>query len=60
MQASTSSDGSVNLRLESAEAKKLHRSLRTAISAMVTLYAREGMTDAKNFLVTLEEALRKT
>jgi len=27
---------------------------------MVTLYAREGMTDAKNFLVTLEEALRKT
>ena len=60
MQASTSSDGSVNLRLESAEADKLQRSLKTAISAMVTLYAREGMTDAKNFLVTLQEALRKT
>jgi hypothetical protein len=59
MQASTSSDGSVNLRLESAEAEKLHRSLKTAISAMVTLYAREGMTDARNFLATLEEALRK-
>jgi len=60
MQASTSSDGSVNLRLESAEADKLQRSLKTAISAMVTLYAREGMTDAKNFLVTLQETLRKT
>ena len=60
MQASTSADGSVDLRLESAEADKLHRSLKTAISAMVTLYAREGMTDARKFLATLEETLRKT
>ncbi len=59
MQASTSSDGSLNLRLETAEAEKLRRSIKTAISAMVTLYAREGMTDAKNFFVSLEEALRK-
>ena len=59
MQASTSPDGSLSLRLEFAEADKLRRSLKTAISAMVTLYAREGMTDAKDFLVSLEEALRK-
>ncbi len=59
MQVSTSPDGSLNLRLESNEADKLRRSIKTAISAMVTLYAREGMTDAKNFLVSLEDALRK-
>jgi len=59
MQASTAPDGSLNLRLDTAEADRLRRSLKTAISAMVTLYAREGMTDAKNFLVSLEETLRK-
>lgn len=59
MQASTAPDGSLSLRLETAEADRLRRSLKTAISAMVTLYAREGMTDAKNFLASLEEALRK-
>ena len=58
MQASTSPDGSLNLHLETAEAEKLRRSLKTAISAMVTLYAREGMTDAKNFLTSLEKTLR--
>jgi hypothetical protein len=57
MQASTTPDGSLNLRLESAEADKLRRSIKTAISAMVTLYAREGMTDAKNFFVALQETL---
>ena len=60
MQASTSPDGTLNLRLETAEADQLRRSLKTAISAMVTLYAREGMTDARNFLASLEEALRKS
>ena len=59
MQASTSPDGSLNLRLETAEADRLRRSIKTAISAMTTLYAREGMTDAKNFLVSLQDALRK-
>jgi hypothetical protein len=59
MQASTSPDGSLNLRLEAAEADQLRRSIKTAISAMVTLYAREGMTDAKNFFASLGETLRK-
>lgn len=59
MQASTSPDGSLNLHLETAEAEQLRRSIRTAISAMVTLYAREGMTDAKNFFAALDDTLRK-
>ena len=59
MQAATSPDGSLSLRLDTAEADQLRRSLKTAISAMVTLYAREGMTDAKNFLVSLEKTLRE-
>lgn len=59
MQATQSPDGAVNLRLDTAEAEKLRRSIKTAISAMVTLYAREGMTEAKNFLVSLQETLRE-
>jgi hypothetical protein len=59
MQAAITPDGSLNLRLDTTEADLLRRSLKTAISAMVTLYAREGMTDAKNFLVSLEETLRE-
>jgi hypothetical protein len=59
MQASTSADGSLNLQLQAAEAEQLRRSIKTAIAAMVTLYAREGMTEAKNFFASLEETLRK-
>jgi hypothetical protein len=59
MQASTSPDGKLNLQLDSAEAEGLRRSVKIAVSAMVTLYARAGMRDAKDFFVKLDEALQK-
>jgi hypothetical protein len=58
MQASTSTDGKLNLQLDSAEAEGLRRSVKIAVSAMVTLYARAGMRDAKDFFVKLDEALQ--
>jgi hypothetical protein len=59
MQVSTSPDGKLNLQLERAEAEDFHRSVRIAVSAMVTLYARAGMRDAKDFFVRLDQALQK-
>jgi hypothetical protein len=59
MQASTSPDGKLNLQLDSAEAEGLRRSVKIAVSAMVTLYARAGMRDAKDFFVKLDEILQK-
>ena len=58
MQASTSPDGNLNLQLDGAEAEDLRRSVKIAVSAMVTLYARAGMRDAKDFFVKLDEALQ--
>ena len=59
MRVSTSPDGKLNLQLESAEAQTFQRSVKIAVSAMVTLYARAGMRDAKDFFVKLDEALQK-
>jgi hypothetical protein len=58
MQVSTSSDGKLTLELDATEVDRLRKSLKTPVSAMVTLYARSGMTEAKNFFVTLEAALQ--
>ena len=59
MQVSTSPDGKLNLQLDSAEVEGFRRSVKIAVSAMVTLYARAGMRDAKDFFVKLDEALQK-
>lgn len=59
MQVSILPDGKLNLQLDSTEAEDFHRSVRTAVSAMVTLYARAGMRDAKDFFVRLDQALQK-
>ena len=58
MQVSTSPDGTLNLQLDGAEVEGFRRSVKIAVSAMVTLYARAGMRDAKEFFVKLDEALR--
>jgi hypothetical protein len=59
MQVATLPDGKLNLQLDSTEAEDLQRSVKIAVSAMVTLYARAGMRDAKDFFVRLDQALQK-
>lgn len=59
MQVATLPDGKLNLQLDSTEAEDLQRSVKIAVSAMVTLYARAGMSEAKDFFVRLDKALQK-
>ena len=59
MQVSTSPDGQLNLQLDSAEVQDFQRSVKIAVSALVTLYARAGMREAKDFFVKLDEVLQQ-
>ncbi len=62
MQASSQS-GNLVLQMDGDEAAEFRRYVKVAVAALVTLYAREGMVEAKAFFSkvakTLEEADRR-
>jgi hypothetical protein len=59
MQASTSPEGKLTLQMDSDEAQALRKSVRVSIAALVTLYARADMREAKDFFVKVSAALQK-
>ena len=59
MQASTSPEGKLTLQLDGDEAEAFRKSVRVSIAALVTLYARADMKEAKDFFVKVGEALQK-
>jgi hypothetical protein len=59
MQASTSPEGKLTLQMDSEEAQALRKSVRVSIAALVTLYARADMREAREFFVKISAALQK-
>jgi hypothetical protein len=59
MKASRSSDGNVTLQMRSEEAEGLQKNVKVAIAALVTLYARADMKEAKEFFIKLNKALEE-
>jgi hypothetical protein len=59
MKASRTSDGNVTLQMRSEEAESLQKNVKVAVAALVTLYARADMKEAKDFFVKLNETLEE-
>jgi hypothetical protein len=57
MQVSTSPDGNLTLQMAGDEAEAFRKSVRVSIAALVTLYARADMKEAKDFFVKVSKAL---
>ena len=57
MQVSTSPEGNLTLQMEGGEADAFRKSVRVSIAALVTLYARADMKEAKDFFVKVSKAL---